>query len=36
MRILNKAMKITDDKSTKEIKDGAVLTIMGTKDSNIM
>lgn len=36
MKILNKGLKIVDDKSVKEIKDGAVLTIMGAKETNMM
>jgi hypothetical protein len=36
MVILNKGMKITDDKATSEIKDGTVLTIMGAKESDLM
>lgn len=36
MRILNKGAKVADDKSTKDIKDGAVLTIMGTKETSIL
>jgi hypothetical protein len=36
MKILNKGSKVVDDKSVKELKDGVVLTIMGTKETNIL
>lgn len=36
MKILNKGSKVADEKSFKDIKEGASLMIMGTKDSNMM
>lgn len=36
MKILNKGAKVNDDKAVKELKDGAVLTVLGTKETNMM
>lgn len=36
MRILNKGSKVVDDKSVLAIKDGSTLTILGTKESDMM